>query len=369
MSKYKGRGGHYMQKYIKTNIVILLIISLLFLLMGCSKNLGISTQEHKSDTSMPKEINIGILRVPNDETIAISQKIYDKYFTDKGIKCNFIVFDSGVDANKAFASKSIDFATMGNTNGIVALSTGLDVELIWIHEVLGEIEALAVREELNINQVEELEGMKIATTFASTSHYTLLNALRKAGIEDKVQLLDMQTADIVAAWERGDIDAAYTWQPSLGKLLEKGGKIIVSSEDMAKEGYITANVKLVRKEFAKKYPDLVASLIACLAEGAMIYGEDPQEGAEIVSEELQIKPEDALKQMEGAIWLSLKEQLESEYLGTSSSTGKFSKIMKDTADFLAQQKFISKVPTQEEFDKFINPSYIERAIEILESAI
>lgn len=356
-----------MKKYIKANTLILLLTFLLFSLIGCSSNLGVSTQEHKSDTSMPKEINIGILRVPNDETIAISQKIYDKYFTDKGIKCNFIVFDSGVDANKAFASKSIDFATMGNTNGIVALSTGLDVELIWIHEILGEIEALAVREDLNINRVEELEGMKIATTFASTSHYILLNALRQAGIEDRVQLLDMQTADIVAAWERGDIDAAYTWQPSLGKLLENGGKVIVSSEDMAKKGYITANVKLVRKEFAQNYPELVASLIACLAEGAMIYSEDPNGAAKIVSEELQIKPEDALKQMEGAIWLSLEEQLETEYLGTSSSIGKFSTIMKDTADFLAQQNFIKNVPTQEGFNKFMNPSYIERAVQILDS--
>ncbi|MFA5524659.1 MAG: glycine betaine ABC transporter substrate-binding protein [Tissierellales bacterium] len=354
-----------MKKHIKIITAILVLTFLLFSLMGCSQNLGVSIQEQKPGTSMPKEINIGILRVPNDETIAISQKIYDKYFTDKGIKCNFIVFDSGVDANKAFASKSIDFATMGNTNAIVALSTGLDVELIWLHEVLGSIEALAVKENLNINRVEELEGMKIATTFASTSHYILLNALREAGIEGKVQLLDMQTADIVAAWERGDIQAAYTWQPSLGKLLEKGGKVIVSSEDMIKRGYVTANVKLVRGEFAQKYPDLVASLVAYLAEGALIYSENPLEGGKIVSGELQINPEDALKQMEGAIWLSPEEQLDSDYLGTSNLIGKFSVIMKDTADFLAQQKFISKVPTQEEFNNFINPIYIERAIQVL----
>ncbi len=356
-----------MKKCIKTNIAILVLTILIFSLMGCSANIGVSTQEHESSISVPKEINIGILRVPNDENIAISQKIFDKYFTDKGIKCNFIVFDSGVDANKAFASKSIDFATMGNTNAIVALSTGLDVELIWLHEVLGDIEALAVKEDLNISRIEELEGMKIATPFASTSHYILLNALKNAGIEDKVQLLDMQTADIVAAWERGDIKAAYTWQPSLGKLLESGGKVIVSSEDMAKQGYITANVKLVRKEFAQKYPELVASLVACLAEGAMIYSEEPREGANIVAKELQIKSEDALKQMEGAIWLSPTEQLSSEYLGASISIGKFSTIMKDTAEFLGQQKFISKVPSQEEFNKFINSSYIERAVQILET--
>lgn len=356
-----------MKRYLKTIITILVLTILIISLMGCSINLGVSTQEHGPDASLPQKINIGILRVPNDETIAISKNIFDKYFIDKGIECNFIVFDSGVDANKAFASGSIDFASMGNTNAIVALSTGLDVEMIWLHEVLGEIEALAVRDGANINRIEDLTGMKIATPFASTSHYVLLNALKVAGIEDKVQLLDMQTTDIVAAWDRGDIDAAYTWQPSLGKLLENDGKVIISSEDMANQGYITANVKLVRKEFAQKYPELVASYIACLEEGARVYRGSPNEGANIVAKELQIKPEDAISQMNGALWISAEEQLKKDFLGTTNSVGNFSMIMKDTADFLAQQNFINKVPSQEAFNEFINSSYIQRAIQILNS--
>ena len=212
------------------NILTLIIVLALtvFSLSGCVSKVDAFAHDNVSQESLPKEINIGILRVPNDENIAIRQSIFDKYFTESGIKCNFIVFDSGVDANKAFASGSIDFATMGNTNAIVALSRGLDVELIWIHEVLGDIEALAVKNGSNINKVEDLAGKKIATPFASTSHYSLLNALKIAGIEDKVQLLDMQTADIVAAWERGDIEAAYTWQPSLGELLKTGKTIITS---------------------------------------------------------------------------------------------------------------------------------------------
>lgn len=353
-----------MRKINKTIVSIILLAFLVLSLVGCGNNLSASGQENGSSPSIPKQINFGILRVPNDETIAISEKIFDKYFTEKGIKCNFIVFDSGVEANKAFASGSIDFATMGHTNAVVALSTGLDVELIWIHEVLGEIEALAVKESSNINSIEELAGKKIAAPFASTSHYSLLNALKNAGIEDKVELLDMQTADIVAAWERGDIEAAYTWQPSLGKLL-KDGKVIINSEEMANQGYVTANVKLVRKKFAEQYPDLVASFIACIAEGSMIYRQDSNEGANIVAKELQIEPQDALDQMKGSIWLSPEEELKEQYLGSSDSVGNFAAIMKDTADFLAQQGFLNKVPTQEEFSKFINSRYIEEAIKIL----
>lgn len=343
-------------KKIWSKIILILIICIVTF-TACSK------KDTTDSSKYPKEINFGILRVPNDETIAIAEGLFDKYFADKGIKCNFITFDSGVDANKAFASGSIDFATMGNTNGIIALARDLKVEMIWIHEVLGEIEALAVKNNSGINEMKDLAGKQVATTFASTSHYVLLNALKIAGIDDKVQLLDMQTIEIVAAWERGDLQAAYTWQPSLGAIL-KDGKVLISSEDMASEGYITANVELVRKDFAEKYPDLVAAYIACMDEAADIYRKDPNKAAKIVAEELQIEEADALMQMQGSIWVSAEDLLKEDYFGSGEVPGAFAKIMKDTSDFLKEQKSIDHSPSQQEYDKYVNPMYIERAIEL-----
>lgn len=341
-------------------IFLILMIGIIFTsLTACGNN-----KNKDSSGQYPKEINFGILRVPNEETIAIAEGLFDKHFGDKGIKTNFIVFDSGVDANKALASGSIDFATMGNTNAIIALSRDLKVEMVWIHELLGKIEGLAIKNNSGIDKVEDLEGERIATPFASTSHYILLNTLKEAGIQDKVQLLDMQTAEIVAAWERGDIRAAYTWQPSLGKLLEDG-RILVSSEDMIEKGFITANVDVVRKEFANKYPDLVASFIACLTEAADIYRENPKQAAAIVARELQIDEEDALLQMSGSLWLTPEELLGGDYFGRIGSPGAFGNIMKDTSDFLLDQGSIDNSPSQEEYNKFVNPLYIEKALEIL----
>lgn len=334
--------------------MILIIAVLSATLMGCEKG--------GSEDGLPKEVNIGYLRVPNDEMVAKTMGIYDQYFTEQGITCNFIIFDSGVDANKALASGSIDFATMGNTNAIIALSSGVDVELIWIHEVLGKIEGLAVKNGSNLGSAEDLKGQKIATPFASTAHYSLLNYLKEAGIEKDVQLMDMQTQDIVAAWERGDIDAAYTWQPTLGELL-KNGTMLVSSEEMANKGYVTANVCMVQKEFSGKYPELVAGFIKCLTEGGAAYRGNAQQSAEIVAKELEITPEEALSQMEGSLWLTPEEALSADYMGTTESPGHFSKIMKDTADFLQTQNSIVTAPSQEEFDAAINSEYIEMSLE------
>ncbi|MBF7096222.1 taurine ABC transporter substrate-binding protein [Alkalibacter mobilis] len=339
--------------------ILLIGIGLVFLLTlfaGCGSS---------DEGDLPKEINFGVLRVPNDETIAIAEGIFDKYFTDKGIECNYITFDSGVEANKALASGSIDFATMGNTNGIIAAAMDLDVEMVWIHEILGEIEGLAVKNGSGIEKIEDLAGEKIATPFASTAHYSLLNALKNAGIEDQVQLLDMQTAEIVAAWERGDVVAAYTWQPSLAELL-KNGKMIVSSQDMADQGYITANVELVRKGFSQKYPELVAEFILALSEAGDIYRNDNQKGAQIVAEDLEITVDDALMQMSGSLWKTPQELLGDEYFGTTGNPGNFAVIMKDTADFLQDQESIDQAPTQEFFNEYVNPKYIEMAVDMMD---
>ncbi len=346
--------------------VILLISILVFSVSGCgndsTQNEQASKNESTEEQALPEEINFGILRIPNDETIALAEGYFDKYFTEKGIEVNTTVFDSGAEANQALASGSIDFATMGNTNAITALSRELNVEMIWLHEVLGDNEALAVKNDSGIEKVEDLVGERVAVPFASTAHYILLNVLKEAGIEKEVQLLDMQTAEIVAAWERGDIKAAYSWQPTLAQLL-KNGYPLVTSEDMAEKGYITANVEVVRKKFSNKYPNLVVDFVSAMSEAADIYRKDPQKAAEIVSQELGIKPEVALHQMRGTSWKTREELLSQDFFGNQENPGNFAKIMKDTSDFLQDQGSIENSPSQEEYNEYVNPEYIKLSLE------
>ncbi|MCM0590719.2 MAG: hypothetical protein KA716_10985 [Gloeotrichia echinulata DEX184] len=71
----------------------------------------------------------------------------------------------------------------------------------------------------------------------------------------------MQPPDIVAAWQRGDIDGSYLWQPNLTKLKKAGGNILITSADLAKKGFATADLGVVRKEFAEKYGSCVLSVL------------------------------------------------------------------------------------------------------------
>lgn len=311
-----------------------------------------------SDGDLPKKVKIGIIRVPNDTTVAMSESYFEEFFEDKGIKTEFIFFDSGVAANQAFSSGSVDFAEMGHTNGVVALANELPVNLIWLHEILGSNEALVVKEGSGIEKIEDLKGMKIATTFSSTSHLSLVKALESVGIENDVQLLDMETAEIVAAWERGDVQAAYSWEPGLSRLKETG-TVLIDSEELSDQGIVTANIDLVHKNFSDKYPELVADYITVLNKAVSLYKETPEEAIEAAAKQLEISVDDAREQMSGTIWLNSEEQISTAYLGTQENPGNFHEVFMQSSEFLEKQGNISRVPSMEEINEFINSSFVE----------
>lgn len=335
------------------------LIGMLILLLSLS---ACKTGDATTENQLPKEVKIGIIRVPNDKQVAISTQKFDKYFKARGIETKFLFFDSGVAANQAFVSNSIDFAEMGYTNGVVALAKKLPVELIWLHDIIGENEALVVPEESSVQNVADLKGKKIAVPFSSTSHFSLLKALEEAGIKEDVSLLDMETADIVAAWERNDLDAAYTWEPTLSHLKDQG-RVLLTSRELAEKGYMTANIELVHTGFAKKYPELVVDYLSALTDGQTVYFDEPSQAVEQVSKDLNLTEEETLKQMNMSKWLRPEELISADYLGTNKEPGHFHQVFLDTATFLVEQKSIDQVPNEQEVNEFINSEYIEKLID------
>ncbi len=344
------------RKTMKKSVVILSILALFvlaFQLIGCG------TEQAKKDenaSAKPESITIGLQAIPNDELAA--KQWYEK---ELGVKVNFKQFDSGRDVNTAMTSGSIDIAILGSTPAAIGIAKGIPYEVFWIHDIEGDNEALAVKNNANISSIKDLKGKTVAVPSGSTTHYSLLNALKLNGIyPSEVKILDMQPPEIFAAWQRGDIDAAYVWQPTLGKLLTDG-KILVTSRELAQKGIVTADVGIVRTEFAQKYLDIVKKYVQLQEKAFKLYKDNPDEAAQAVAAELKIDNAESLKEMNELIWLSSEEQLKEQYLGTSKKKGDFVKTLKDTADFLVEQKAIDSAPDINTFEKAVDPSFIEAA--------
>lgn len=293
-----------------------------------------------------KKVTVGVQEIPSADYLARAAGYIDEAFAALGYEVEFLTFSSGAKVNAALAAGEIDFGYIGSCPVANAIASGIGVQAIYIHGIVGAGEALAVTGSSAVNSVADLKGKTVAAPFASTAHYSLLKALETNGIaETELELLDMQPADIFAAWQRGDIDAAYVWEPTLSLLASDNGKIILDSADVAEAGYMTCEIEVVRSEFAAESPELVKAYVSALEKATQLYLSDSAKAAEIVAASLEVSTEDAARQMSGYVWETGSVQNEKYF-----ESGVLAQTLYDTASFLLEQGSIANLPEAAVFE-------------------
>ena len=158
-------------------------------------------------------------RFPSGDLIVKNNKWLEEALPDYNIK--WTKFDSGADVNTAFIAKELDFGALGSSPVARGLSAPLNIpyKVAFVLDVAGDNEALVARNGSGVEHHRRPAGQ--AHRHAVRLHRALQPA-RRAGQNglspNDVQLVDLQPQAILAAWERGDIDAAYTWLPTLDEL-------------------------------------------------------------------------------------------------------------------------------------------------------
>jgi taurine transport system substrate-binding protein len=258
----------------------------------------------------------------------------------------------------------VDIGLIGTSPCAAAISEGLPVEVVWIHDVIGDSEALAVRQNSNIETVADLVGKRVAAPFGSTTHYHLMLALKLANISpDQLELINLEPREMPAAWQRGQIDAAFVWQPTLSVLLRQGGDVIVSSRQLAERGFPTADLCLARKEFATDFPSVVIQYLKNLDKAVQLCRSNPEKAAAAIARQLGISTEEAGRQMKGLILLSGEEQSSGKYMGDLQFHFGLYTTLKETADFLEKAEQIDASAPWPVFMRAVNPAFVLKAIE------
>lgn len=322
-------------------------------LTGCGSSASTSGASSSSSSAGADTVTIGTLDLVNGDLIAQ----YENWYEDElGVPVKLVKFDSGKDINNALASGSIDIGQEGTSPAALAIANGVDIEVVWIGDVIGSAETLVARDGTGIESVKDLVGKKVATPFASTAHYSLLNALKLAGVDESdVDIIDMQTDKINAAWQTGEIDAAYVWYPTLSELL-KSGTAIIDSAQLAKQGVVTADTNVVSKDFADAHPDIVTKFVQLQLQANDIINNDSEKAAKEVASELEISESDAAQQLKSFSYLTADEEI--DQLDNS-----FAQTLKDTADFLVEQKSITSAPDLSEFESRVTSKFVKEAAE------
>lgn len=302
--------------------------------------------------SLPNQIRIGYMPAPNGELLAKANGAIEKKFPNTRIYWK--KYDTGRDLITALAAGFIDIGTIGTPPAALGIANNLPYKIYYLHDIIGESEALVVKQDSGINSINDLKGKKIATTFNSTSDFSLINALKLNKInKEDVTLIDMEMPNINVAWQKNEIDGAYVWEPTKSNLIAEGGKVIITSGDLAKKGVITGEVGIVQNDFANKYPNVLKDYISVLNDSVHQYKEKQQESAYALSKELGLSQDETLKAMNQIIVLDAKDQIDSKYLGTNKNPGGLGKLLKDTGDYLLSNNSIESSPDLSIYQKAI----------------
>ncbi|MEU3399568.1 taurine ABC transporter substrate-binding protein [Streptomyces filamentosus] len=304
-------------------------------------------------------VRIAYQSVPNADLVVKNQRLLEKALPDAEIR--WVRFDSGGDVNTAVIAGAVDLGLVGSSPVTKGLSAPLDIpyKVLWIHDLIGDNEALVAKEE--IGSVAALKSRKVATPFGSTAHYSLLAALEAAGLgASDVTLVDLQPQDALAAWQRGDIDAAYVWTPSLTEL-RKTGKVLVTSREIGAAGKPTADLGVVTDAFAAAHPEVVDAWLSAEDQAVKLAKSDPAKAARAIGAELNLTPEQARAQLSELVLLTAKEQQAPAYLGKPGKPGALAGNLRDAAVFLHGQKAVDAVPERSVFEKALAVEELSRA--------
>ena len=306
-------------------------------------------------------IVVGYQQIVGPFVTAIADGRFDAAAKEAGYKIEWRQFSSAGDITAALASGDVPIGVIGSTGIAAAATRGVDLELFWILDNIGKSEALVARDGSGITKPADLKGKKVAVPFVSTSHFHLLVGLNQIWKIDphEVDILNLKPPQIVAAWQRGDIDAAYVWPPALSEIL-KTGKVIADSGEIGAASVPTFDGLVVSKGWAEKNPKLMAAFTKVLAQAYADYNankaawtaDSPQ-----VRGIVKLIGGDGASTVEALNMLAFPdaaEQASKTWLGQGAI-----RALDESAKFLVEQKQISKALN--DYAPFVDARFAEAA--------
>ncbi|HQU48780.1 MAG TPA: taurine ABC transporter substrate-binding protein [Casimicrobiaceae bacterium] len=282
-----------------------------------------------------------------------------------GYKINWKQFGGGGEVIKAMASGAVQVGEIGSAGIAASVSRGEPLELFWILDDIGSAEALVARNGSGINGIKDLKGKKIAMPYNSTTHFHTIVALQQAGVNPAdVQILNMRPPEVRAAWQRGDIDATFIWNPVLSEVKKNGKVILTSGKISADTGKATFDGFVVNKDWAKQHQDFLVKFVKVLAASDDRYRKNKakwtagSDEVKAVAKWSGEKPENVPEGIALYEFPTAQDQAAKWLGGGKNSIA--AKALAATAEFQLSQKQIEK--TLPDYSVAVNPSYVQGAL-------
>ncbi|HTV28850.1 MAG TPA: ABC transporter substrate-binding protein [Xanthobacteraceae bacterium] len=290
----------------------------------------------KADTAVP--INIGWL--PGTYYafyVARAQHLYEKH----GLAPNYVKFTAGPPMFAAFQSGSIDVSWGGAVPAIIGAAQGVPLRVIALESVTKN--ALIVKNDSPIKSISDLAGKKIGSVKGSGAYFAMVKLLNKAGLDGKYQFVDMQMPSLLPAFEHGDVDGIWIWEPWATRAVASGGRKVADELDIF--GAYPGAPIMARTGAVSEKPDAIIRFIAAMFEAQQSYHKDPTTAVQAMANELGISDAMANEIFKQDPKPTFQQEVTvgSRYAIVGSNAAQV-KYFQDVGDFFFQNGFVKSRP-------------------------
>jgi sulfonate transport system substrate-binding protein len=285
--------------------------------------------------------------------IAQDKGFIEQEFKGTPVKFSYEYFTgTGPAINEAIANGRLDFAQYGALPNIIGRAAGLPTRVLGSY---GYTTVFGVaRADLPITSFKQLKGRKVAIAKGTVLHWALLKALEGNGLSSRdVTIVDLKSADQLAALTAGSVDAVVGTSTLLPLRDQGVAKLFYSSKDLGAKaagfGAIT-----VTESFEARYPQATARVARGLVRAADWLGQEANREAALRIWSKSGVPYEAIKEEFDGV--SLKAAFNPRV--DAFLVGQY----RDAAAFTKEQKLIRG---EIDFDRWFVPQYVDRAIEQL----
>lgn len=252
-------------------------------------------------------IRYGYLPVP---TMPLFSAVAYNLMEKEGVDLQLIKFTSGPAAFQALQSGSIDAAQGGMPTYYMGTTRGLDVRWVYTYGDYSPLEGMVVPKDSKIKEFKELRGRKIAAPSGSMMHLALLYALKKNGMGIKdVDFVPLQPPQGLAAVLKGDVDAAFFWDPFVSQAMERGAHRIIINKQLGlpDEFGIAVTTKFLGE---KRNIEGLGRMMRAMREGQKRFAADPEPTLATIKTTTGIDRPLATQIIKGVDWYTLENQIE-----------------------------------------------------------
>lgn len=205
---------------------------------------------------------------------------------EDGVDVNWVFSAGSNRANESLRAQAVDFGTTGGGPALQARANGTQIKTVYVTHA-SEGFGLAVPEDSEIEDVDDLRGASVAVTRGTDPYFFLLQTLDLFDVPvEEVTLENLQHADGRAALDNGTVDAWSGLDPILAGAEVAGARLIYTNPEL-----ISPIVLNVTEQFESEHPETVQLVIDVYERARQWVLDNPEEAQDIYAEEAGLEPE------------------------------------------------------------------------------